>query len=133
MPTDFARLADDFENYEFDAASFSHEQHVGVAYEMLQRHDFLTAMYRYSDVINTVATRLGAGDKFHVTITLAFMSLIAERAHGRTYDSAQAFIEENPDLLTRSPLAEYYSKERLATETARRLFLLPDLQPLPTA
>ena len=80
MPTDFARLTDAFENYEFDAASFSHEQHVGVAYEMLQRHDFLTAMYRYSDVINTVATRLGAGDKFHVTITLAFMSLIATSA-----------------------------------------------------
>ena len=131
MTTDFVRITDEFEKYEFDAANFSHEHHVGVAYEMLQRHDFLTAMYRYSDVINTVATRLGAGDKFNITITLAFMSLIAERAHGQAYADAQAFIDANPDLITGNPLFEFYSKERLGCDKARRLFLLPDLQPLP--
>ena len=133
MSTDYARMTDDFENYDVDAGSFSHEHHVGVAFEILSRHDFLTAAYRYSDIINTVATRAGAGDKFNTTITIAFLSIIAERMNGREFDGAQDFIANNQDLLTQNPLAPLYSRERIMSAEARSTFLLPDLKPLPAA
>ena len=91
-------MTDDFERYEVDAGSFSHEHHVGVAFEMLRRHAFLTAACRYADIINTVATRAGAGDKFNATITVALLSIIAERMNRRDYDDALDFMANNRDL-----------------------------------
>lgn len=96
---------------------------------MLRRHAFLTAAYRYADIINTVATRAGAGDKFNATITVAFLSIIAERMNQRDYDDAQDFMANNRDLLTQNPLTSLYSRERIMSAEARKSFLLPDLKP----
>jgi hypothetical protein len=38
-----------------------------------------------------------------------------------------AFAADNPDLMTKSVLARWYSPERLASDAARTTFLLPDL------
>lgn len=130
MGTDYASMTDEFERYEVDAGSFSHQHHVGVAFEMLRRHAFLTAAYRYADIINTVATRAGAGEKFNATITVAFLSIIAERMNQRDYDDARDFMANNRDLLTQNPLTSLYSRERIMSAEARKTFLLPDLKPL---
>jgi hypothetical protein len=132
MSTNYAELARAFEACDIDVSGFGHRDHVGVAYEMLRSYEFLEASVKYSRSINTIATRAGAHQKFNVTITLAFLSLIAERMHTARYDSFDAFIEQNKDLLSASLLSEWYSPDRLGSDLARAVFLLPDGSPRPS-
>ena len=127
MNRDYAQFIQSFEECDIDASAFGHIDHVGVAYEMLRKYDFLTACSRYSHCINTIATKAGAAGKFNTTITLAFLSLIAERMEAVSYKSFDAFIEQNQDLLAGNLLAKWYSKERLGSDLARSVFLMPDI------
>jgi len=126
MSPNYAELARAFEACDIDVSGFGHRDHVGVAYEMLRSYEFLEASVKYSRSINTIATRAGAHQKFNVTITLAFLSLIAERMHAARHDSFDAFIEQNQDLLSASLLSEWYSPDRLGSDLARAVFLMPD-------
>jgi hypothetical protein len=114
-----------FEAFEVDPAEFGHQQHVQVAYEMLNRYSFLDACAKYANAINTIATNAGASDKFNVTITLVFLSLIAERVSASKESSFEAFLAQNDDLLSKDALSKWYSPEQLNSDFARRHFLLP--------
>lgn len=127
MTTNYTEMADDFEAYRVNPATFCHEHHVGVAYEMLNRYDFLSAASKYSDIINTIATAAGAGDKFNTTITVAFLSIIAERLSANNYSCANTFMASNQDLIQENPLTKLYSQKRLMSVESRMTFLLPDL------
>ena len=112
-----------------DPAEFSHLDHIGVAYEAITRYDFLEAARIVADGIRHLAEAAGDPMKFNATITLAFMSVIAERMGQARYADAAAFIEDNPDLATRAALAPWYSAERLTSDLARSVLLLPDRVP----
>jgi hypothetical protein len=73
-----------------------------------------------------MATRVGKPQAFHQTITIAFLSLIAERFDSGDYLDFDAFARANAELLDKSALARWYPAERLATDAARRTFLLPE-------
>ena len=81
MPGPYSRLTRDFEAHCIDPDSFGHIEHVQVAWEMMHRYDFMELSGKYAMAIRAIATRAGAPEKFNLTITLAFLSLIAERFH----------------------------------------------------
>lgn len=108
-----------------EPAGFGHREHLQAAYELLEREPFLDAAVRYSRAIDGFARSAGAADKFNLTMTVAFLSLIAERMAARPYPSCAAFLAANPGLGA-DALAQYYSGTRLASALARRTFLLPD-------
>ena len=56
---------------------FGHRDHIGVAYEALAAYPFFDALAIFVRSIQGATERAGASDKFHATVTLAFMSLIA--------------------------------------------------------
>lgn len=126
MSKNYVELARSFEDCDIDASAFGHIDHIGVAYEMLRTYDFLNASLKYSECINTIATRAGAGQKFNTTITLAFLSLIAERMEASRHETFDKFIAQNRDLLSGNVLARWYSPERLRSVLARTVFLMPD-------
>lgn len=115
-----------FETRELDPSGFRHGDHVAVAYQMLRKYDFMEATLKYGESLNAIATKAGAADKFNTTITLAFMSLIAERMAGDGDCGYQDFIARNPDLLSKNILSRWYSPKRLKSDQARRIFLMPD-------
>jgi hypothetical protein len=125
MKTDCPDL-ERFVRGEIDAASFPHREHVRMAFEMLRRRDFAETVLHYSRALRTMAQQAGKPQAFHQTVTIAFLSLIAERLEGGEWDDFAAFARDNPDLLDKSTLARWYRPERLASERARRTFLLPE-------
>lgn len=125
MKTDFSKLTQQFEAHEIDPSAFRHIDHIGVAYEMFQTHGFLPTLTKFSDAIEAIATKAGAPEKFNVTITLAFLSLIAERIHSTVHSNFDEFIVRNEDLLSKSVLKKMYPAERLDSDLARKVFLLP--------
>ena len=114
---------------EIPAASFPHREHLRMAFEMLRRHDFAETVLHYSRAIRAMAQRAGKPQGFHQTLTIAFLSLIAERLEGGQWDDFAAFARDNPDLLDKGAVARWYRPERLASERARRTFLLPEPAP----
>lgn len=126
MSACYAALTRLFEARELDASTFGHRDHVGVAYEMLRNGDFVDVAARYADAIRFMATSAGAPDKFHVTVTIAFLGLVAERMATTPHADFDEFIARNQDLLSKRVLERWYGPERLRSELARKVFLLPD-------
>ncbi len=114
---------------EIAAASFPHREHVRMAFEMLRRHDFAETVLHYSQALRAMAQRAGKPQAFNQTVTIAFLSLIAERLDGGGWSDFAAFALDNPDLLAKGMLARWYRPERLASERARRTFVLPEPAP----
>ncbi len=109
-----------------DGRDFHHADHVRMAFEILRRHDFLDAAKAYSTALKDIARRAGSPGAYHATITLAFLALIAERMAGHEGEEFAAFAVRNPDLLEKSVLRRWYRTERLQSDVARRIFVLPE-------
>ena len=123
--------AGDFDRFvrgETDPRAFPHEQHVRMGFEVLRRYDFPEAAHVYCQGLRTMTQRIGQPQLFHQTVTIAFLSLIAERMQAGAGAAADfpCFAAENPDLFDKSVLSRWYRPERLASDLARRTFVLPD-------
>jgi hypothetical protein len=124
-----ADLLDRFVDTTLPASEFHHAQHVQVAWLFVRQHGMPAALAEFSSAIKRFADAKGATGLYHETITWAFLLLIADRQARNPVESWEAFAAANPDLLTWQPsvLNRYYSKELLASELAKRTFLMPDL------
>jgi hypothetical protein len=111
---------------ELDPDGFTHREHVRMAFELLRRYDFAESLLHCSQALRAMLAKAGRPEAFNLTVTAAFLSLISERMlYGDTSDFA-TFARGHPDLLGKSILARWYRPQRLASETARRTFLMPD-------
>lgn len=119
-----------FEDCSLPAAEFHHADHVRVAFLYLCRFPAIEAMRRFSEGLKKFAIHNGKPDRYHETITWAFLFLIRERMAkaARPDESWEGFAAENADLLDwkNNVLKTYYSDAMLASDLARTVFLLPD-------
>jgi hypothetical protein len=110
--------------------SLPHADHVRLALVYLQRHGYDEALRRLADGLLLFATLKGHPEKFHVTMTRAWLDLLeaARRRHpgGTPAEIAAA----NPELLDPKALDQYYSPGRLDSETARTSWVTPDRAPV---
>jgi hypothetical protein len=114
------------ETCELPEAEFGHAAHVRAAYLYLQGGDFTAALGRIRRAIRTYAAHLGKPDRYHETITVAYLALIqqhiCERGNGGGWP---AFARDNPELLQKGLIRQFYPPHQLDSELARRIFLLP--------
>lgn len=114
---------------EVDAGNFPHREHVRMAFEMLRRHDFAEVAWLYSRAIRLMTAKIGKPQAFHQTTTIAFLSLVAERMERSGAADFAGFVYAHPEVLDKGTLSRWYRAEQLATETARRTFVLPEPAP----
>jgi hypothetical protein len=110
---------------EIDPKAFPHREHLRFSYEMLARHTFAETVSLFSGGLRKLACKAGKPELYHDTMTVAFLSLIAERRAAAAYGSFDSFIAANPDLLEKNVLERWYDKSRLQSNLARRNFILP--------
>ena len=120
-----AQLMDDFQNDRIAPEEFSHVQHVETAYALLRHKPFLEAVTLYAEGLSKLAVAAGAPKKFNMTITLAYLGLIAERIEADPSTNWDQFIARNGDLLDKGLLLRWYDSERLWSDSARKSFLMP--------
>jgi len=126
-----------FEDLSLDGKSFGHRDHVRLAWIYLGRYPAHEALPAFANGLKRFAGHLGAPDKYHATITWAYLTLINERMaraiaeNERQLDSWATFSAANEDLFEwpDGALAKYYKPSTLNSELARRTFLLPDNAP----
>ena len=123
-----------FEDGTLPEAEFDHRGHVRLAYLYLGTYGFGGTLDRISSGIRAFATAHGAPEKYHETITVAFVSIVNERRAKHTPPLPwNAFVERNPELLDSRLLSHYYARETLKSEQARRTFVLPGYSEVPAA
>lgn len=122
-------LVDRFVDTTLPAEQFHHQQHVQVAWMFVQKYGMPAALAEFTTAIKRFAVAKGATGLYHETITWAFLLLIAERQARTAAATWDEFESDNADLLVWKPsiLSRYYSRELLASDLARRTFLMPDL------
>jgi len=103
-----------------------HREHLRMAFEVLKSHDFATAALHYANALRSLTARAGRPEAFNMTVTVAFLAVIAERlAADRACDFGQ-FTQAHPELFDRRLLERWYRPERLASPLARAAFVLPE-------
>jgi len=122
----FARA---FERLAIAGDSFGHEDHVRLGWVCLRLAPLPEAAARFIRMLKAFAAHHGVPEKYHDTITWAYLLLLHDRL--TTMPEAHTWrelAERNPDLLCYRPsiLARYYRKETLASERARTGFVMPD-------
>ncbi len=120
---DFLRA---LESCELPEQEFGHAGHVRAAYLCLRTADFAGALGRVSRAIRAYATYMGKPERYHETMTVAYVSVIqqhmVERGDGGDWAT---FARDNPGLLDKNLLARFYPAELLKSDAARKIFLLP--------
>jgi hypothetical protein len=117
-----------FEDGSLDGDAFTHEAHVRVAWCCLQRDDFAGALARFSTALRRFAAAKGAAGKYHETMTVAWLALVAERYAATPGLPWTDFAARHADLLDKTLLSRYYTTETLQSDRARRVFVLPDAE-----
>ena len=118
-----------FEDASLPPDTFHHLEHVRAAFLYLRDYPVLEAMARFSATLKRFAAAQGKAERYHETITWAYLLMVRERMarSGRPLSWVE-FAAANPDLLRYKDgvLKKYYRDETLASEVARGTFVFPD-------
>ena len=117
-----------------DLADFPHVDHVRVAWAALERDGEPARSTRWSTALTRFTAARGAPEKFHYTLTRAWLTLVAD-ARARMPGSTRraALLDAYPALANPRAIDRHYSSERLASEEARDGWVEPNRAALTVA
>lgn len=115
-------------------ARFGHREHVHLTWLAARRCGVPAAVRLVSDGIQATARYAGAPQKYHATVSRAWVELVghhaAEDGAGEDGDFT-AFADRHPALLDKRLLTRFYRPLTLASPQARNGWVEPDLAPFP--
>ncbi|GAA1071232.1 hypothetical protein GCM10009665_78690 [Kitasatospora nipponensis] len=128
QPADFSALM-----AEVTAVSgkFGHREHVHLTWLAVRRFGTPAAVGLVSDGIQRTARYAGAPQKYHVTVSRAWVELVGHHAAQGGDDEFTAFADSHPLLLDKRLLTRFYRPATLAGAQARAGWVEPDLAPFP--
>jgi hypothetical protein len=113
------------------ASRFGHREHVHLTWLAVRRYGVPAAIGLVSDGIRQTARYAGAPQKYHATVSRAWVELIGHHAGSAPGDDFASFIEKHPALLSKRLLTRHYTPAALASTPARTGWIAPDLAPFP--
>jgi hypothetical protein len=124
-PPDDARFLAALEDCTLPADCFDHAAHVRAGYLYLRRAPFPQATAAMCATLERYTRALGRADRYHETMTVAFMALInAQLWRQGAGGGWEQFRARNPQLLRRDALLAYYPRAVLESREARSCFTL---------
>jgi hypothetical protein len=114
-----------------DVAHFGHRQHVQLSWLAVHRYGPAEACRLVSAGIQRTARYAGAPQKYHATMSRAWIELIAYHVDEHGSDDFGAFVAHNAALLDKRLLLRFYEPSTLASPAARTGWVEPDRAPFP--
>jgi hypothetical protein len=111
--------------------AFGHREHIHLTWLAVRRVGMPAAITLVSNGIQRTARYAGAPQKYHVTISRAWVELVDHHAAEPDRSDFADFAERNPALLDKRLLARFYRSTTLASARARTGWVEPDLAPFP--
>jgi hypothetical protein len=113
------------------ADTFGHRQHVHLTWLAVHRAGMPAAVALVSEGIRRTARYAGAPQKYHVTVSRAWVELVAHHVAEDPAPDFTTFAGRNPELLDKRLLTRFYRSTTLAGSQARTGWVEPDLAPFP--
>ncbi|MFD0337383.1 hypothetical protein ACFVH0_01625 [Streptomyces sp. NPDC127117] len=110
---------------------FGHREHVHLTWLAVRRFGTHAAVGLVSDGIQRTARYAGSPQKYHATVSRAWVELVGHHAAERGDDDFTAFADRHPVLLDKRLLTRFYRPATLAGSQARTSWVEPDLAPFP--
>lgn len=110
---------------------FGHREHLELAWRCLAGGDVDSAHRAVAAGVRHVAAGHGMPDRYHETLTRAWVQVVALHRSIEPGESFDAFLEAHPRLLERDLMSGHYSRPLLWSEAARGRWVEPDLRPFP--
>lgn len=110
---------------------FGHRQHVHLTWLAVRRYGTAAAVDLISDGIRHTARYAGKPQKYHVTISRAWVELVGHHVADADVPDFATFAEQNRALLDKRLLTRFYRSSTLAGERARTGWAEPDRTPFP--
>lgn len=113
------------------AQRFGHREHVHLTWLAVRSCGTSRAVALVSDGIQSTARYAGAPQKYHVTVSRAWVELVGHHVDAHPETDFSAFAEQNSALLDKRLLTRFYRSATLAGDAARDGWVEPDLVPFP--
>jgi hypothetical protein len=113
------------------ADTFGHRQHVHLTWLAVHHAGMPAAVSLVSEGIRRTARYAGAPQKYHVTVSRAWVELVAHHLAEDPAPDFTTFARRNPELLDKRLLTRFYRSTTLAGSRARTGWVEPDLAPFP--
>jgi hypothetical protein len=115
------------------APRFGHRQHVQLTWLAVHRFGTDAAVVLVSDGIQRTARYAGAPQKYHATMSRAWVELVGHHAVETPTRDFDAFADHHTALLNKRLLSRFYRSTTLADARSRTGWVEPDLAPFPWA
>jgi hypothetical protein len=113
------------------AQRFGHRQHVQLTWLAVRTCGTPRAISLVSEGIQRTARYAGAPQKYHATVSRAWVELVGHHVDAHPGIDFDAFVDLNPALLDKRLLTRFYRPATLAASSARAGWVEPDLAPFP--
>ena len=113
------------------ADRFGHREHIHLTWLAVRRYGVPAATTVVSDGIRRTARYAGAPQKYHMTVSRAWVELVGHHVLAAGGDTFDAFAALHPALLDKRLLTRFYNSATLADGSARNGWVEPDLAPFP--
>lgn len=110
---------------------FGHREHVHLTWLAVRRSGVAAAVGVVSDGIQRTARYAGAPQKYHATVSRAWVELVGYHAAESGEDDFAAFTDHHRALLDKRLLTRFYRPATLASAQAKTGWAEPDLAPFP--
>ena len=133
-----AALLEQFFAGTYPRDQWNHRAHLKVAYLLLRRFPFPAALDQMRVGIRAYNAAQGIVDSptggYHETMTVAWMRIMfAMLCEYGPAETADAFLDSQPQLGEKKLLRLFYSAERLMSPEAKQRYVEPDLAALPVS
>jgi hypothetical protein len=113
------------------AERFGHRQHVHLTWLAVKNCGTPGAIALVSEGIQRTARYAGAPQKYHATVSRAWVELVGHHVYADPTPDFDSFVELNPALLDKRLLTRFYRPSTLAAASAKDGWVEPDLAPFP--
>jgi hypothetical protein len=113
------------------ADQFGHREHVHLTWLAVRTYGVPAAIDLVSDGIRRTARYAGAPQKYHATVSRAWVELIGYHASETGDEDFDGFAEQHPAFLDKRLLTRFYHPATLAGAAARLGWVPPDRAPFP--
>ena len=125
-------LRQQFETRSLTHEQFRHGEHVRFTWIYLTFESPQRVATRLCRSLLELATAHGVAQRFHHTLTVAWVRIIESERRSFPDMPFEALVAICPTLLNNDAPLSYYSRERLHSDDARQRWVEPDLKPLPS-
>ena len=124
-------FVDAFHSGQIANQNFHHRDHLRLAWVQINRLGLERASEVVTSGIRHFATTHGSADRYHDTMTRFWLRVVGMGIHHHPNLAFEELLVAEPHLLDKGLPFRHWSRDTMASDSAKRSWVEPDLRPIP--